>query len=707
MRYSLGLLALSFALSAPLPAGAQSCPPNRACFYVPPAYPTPPGYSVGWDMVLASPRGTITGTWRDATGNPTAFSVTAGTPLVITLSAALGTAGAYDTVEARGLFIEASSAELIVDHRLIVGPWQSSSTVKAATAALGTRFRLGSYNLNGVQSTDTGFDAASVYAPFGATVTFEAPSGAPLPFWQASADASFSVTLAPSESYVARTVPGQVCDRELMGALVTASAPIAVESGGRGWGLACTVAVNCGDDGVDNLLPVGALGTQYVVHDLPSAANAGEDLAVVADQSGTEVRLNGTLVATLGAGGVHRAAISGLTYVETSTPAYVFQNSGLTSCEIDLAMIPPVVLASLGGWITDFNVVGSGRVAVVIETANLASLRLNGNIPSFVSNEAVPGRPDLTAVQFSVGAGNHSVSAAGDFQLGLVTAAGGTGLFGYYTPYRVPGCGDGALGEGEGCDDGDVDDGDGCSSNCLLEIGATGCTSDATCVPAARCDGGTCVARCLAAEDCVDDNPCTTDLCDGATGACRFDAIDAGLTGGCTEPLVCSGPPQNACVTCASDLQCAEPTPRCELTSGTCFECVADGDCDDRDPCTNDTCSLGTCGHTPAEVGAPCPDGVCAPDGQCVPCLEGSCPDAGSPPEDASTSRDAGAAVDAGVARDAGLRPDATVAVDAAAEPTEESEGCDCRASGAPEGRQGFVALAFALAALLLRRRRR
>lgn len=451
---------------------------------------------------------------------------------------------------------------------------------------------------------------------------------------------------------------------------------------------------------------VGALGTQYVVHDLPSAANAGEDLAVVADRAGTQVRINGVLTTTLAAGGVYRAPISGLTYVETSTPAYVFQNSGLTSCEIDLAMIPPVVLATLGGWITDFNVVGSGRVAVVINTANLGSLRLNGNPPSFVSSEAVPGRPDLTAVQFSVGGGNHSVSAAGDFQLGLVTAAGGTGLFGYYTPYRVPGCGDGARGPGEGCDDGNVDDGDGCSSNCLLEVGATGCVGDATCVPAARCDGGTCVARCLGPEDCVDDNPCTTDLCDGTTGACRSDGIEAGLTGECTEPLVCSGPPQNACVVCASDLQCAEPTSRCEVTAGICLECLADGECDDQDPCTDDTCGLGVCGHTPSAVGSSCPEGVCAPDGQCVPCLEGTCPDAGPAEVDAGAGADASAPVDAGLAADAGPRPDASPAADAAPLPTEEDEGCDCRASGSLADRQGLAWLALALGALIVRRRR-
>ena len=606
-------LAVLGVLSAYVPssAEAQACPIGRSCFYVPPALGTPQGYTVDWDMVISSPRGTITGTWRAGTGTATAFSVSPGTPLIVPLSTTEGAAGAYETAETRGIFIEASSAELIVNHRLVVGPWQSSTTIKNATYALGQRFRLGSYNLNNNSSAGTGFDYTAVYAPFGGTVTFTAPPGATLPFWQASPNASFSVVLAPGQTYVSRTIPAGICTREQVGGLVTSTDPIAVSVGGRGWSGGCSTTGGCGDDGADNILPVTGVGTQYVIHDFPTTNSEGEDVTIVADVDGTEVRVNGTLVATLNAGGVHRRAVTALTYIETSRPATVYQNSGLSSCEIDLAIIPPIVLAPVGQWITDFNVSGSGRVGVVIATANLASLRLDGAVVVPLSTAVVPGRPDLTAIQFNVTGGNHSVRASADFQLGLVTQNGGTGLFGYFTPFRIPGCGDGAQSASEGCDDGNVDDGDGCSSSCRLEIGQMGCMDSGDCVPSGRCDAGTCVARCNSDAACDDSDPCTNDLCN-VSGACENTALAAGNAGECTGGQVCSGGATNVCVACVADAQCSGATPRCLVATNTCVQCLVPTHCpDDGNECTARTCAANTCGSTNVAVGTTCSLGIC------------------------------------------------------------------------------------------------
>jgi len=618
---SLGVLAVASR------AEAQTCPAGRSCFYVPPALAEAPTYTTaGWDMVLASPRGTITGTWRAGAGAPTAFTVSPGTPLVVLLSATLGTAGAYDTAETRGIFVDASSAELIVEHRRIAGPWQSSSTIKNSTTGLGIRFRLAGYNLNGNSgSPDTGYDYASVYAPFGGMVTFTAPPGATLPFWNASAAASFTITLAAGQTYIARTIPGAACNREIDAALVTSTEPITVDTGGRGWSPACGVTGGCGDDGADNVLPVTRVGTQYVVHDFPSSTASGEDVIIIADTGGTVVMVNGTIVATLAAGGTHIIPVSGVTYITTSNPAYVYQNSGLSGCELDIALLPPVVLAPLGVWVTDFNVaVGfTGRVGVVISTSQLATLRLDGLPLVTPSTALVPGRPDLTAVQFNVAAGNHSVRAGADFQLGLVTGGGGgTGLFAYYTPFRIPGCGDGTRVAPEGCDDGDLDDGDGCSSSCQIEIGFMGCTILTDCVPAGRCDAGTCVARCLTTAGCNDSNPCTVDVC-GGTGACSNTPILAGLPGACTGGDVCTGPPTNMCVDCVSNLDCAGTTPFCNTTTNACVACTTNLACVDTFECTADVCSgTNTCSNSALPVGTACSTGVCNGATSCVRCVD-------------------------------------------------------------------------------------
>lgn len=69
---------------------------------------------------------------------------------------------------------------------------------------------------------------------------------------------------------------------------------------------------------------------------------------------------------------------------------------------------------------------------------------------------------------------------------------------GPYVP--PPGCGNGALGEGEQCDDGNLDEHDGCLSNCLL----------------ARCGDG--LVR-TGVEECDDGNDVNEDFCDNSCRA--------------------------------------------------------------------------------------------------------------------------------------------------------------------------------------------
>ncbi|MBL8685474.1 MAG: IgGFc-binding protein [Myxococcales bacterium] len=547
-------------------AAAQACSPGRSCFYVPPAQPPPTGtWEVGYDLVIASPRGTITGTYRHAgTAMPVAFSVSPGSPIRVDLGTSAsfvyapatpqttfnGVAGTYDRAESRGVFIEASSAELIVDHRLMRGPWQSSETIKPSSASLGTRFRVAGYSLNQASTVDTGHDAISVYAPLGATVRFTAPPGVTGNFWRATTNASLEVTLAAGQTYVARTLEG--CAFEIRGALVTSTDPITVSSGGRGWSGgtgSCAIGGGCGDEGMDNVVPITGTGRQYIVDDYPTSAADGERVHVVADTDATMVTVvdaMGSTTTTLNAGQVRTFSPNGITYVESSARVYVFQESGLSGCETDVALIPPVAFAPVSRWVTDFNVIGSGVASVFIPTAQAASLRLDGAMPAGATSVTVPMHPEWTRVRFNVSSGNHTVLAMTDFQLGLVTAAGGTGMFAYFNPFRIPGCGDGSLNMGEGCDDGNIDDGDGCSATCLIEIGRMGCTSTRPCVPTGRCDMGTCVARCFTTADCNDSNECTTDVCN-ASGACDNTPVMPGApcTGGrcsASRPPVCATP---------------------------------------------------------------------------------------------------------------------------------------------------------------------
>ncbi|MBM4396283.1 MAG: hypothetical protein FJ087_11390, partial [Deltaproteobacteria bacterium] len=133
------------------------------------------------------------------------------------------------------------------------------------------------------------------------------------------------------------------------------------------------------------------------------------------------------------------------------------------------------------------------------------------------------------------------------------------------------------------------------------------CDKDTRCIDGA-CEGG---------PKCADENACTDDQCDPATGACAY------------QPL---GPP----ATCDDGDPC---------TSGDACEagvCIPGAGCDDLDPCTADTCVAGKgCEHAPDE-GKGCDDNdnctsddACDAQGECAgapkacsddnPCTDDSC----------------------------------------------------------------------------------
>jgi len=145
---------------------------------------------------------------------------------------------------------------------------------------------------------------------------------------------------------------------------------------------------------------------------------------------------------------------------------------------------------------------------------------------------------------------------------------------------------DGGSLEGEPCEDGDA------------------CTTGTTC-SAGNCQGGT-------AEETDDLNECTTDGCDPASGVSH-------------EPR--TGEP---CTT--TDAMCPLEG-ECQLVGGE-PTCVAEPvDCDDDDPCTDDSCDPETpsaCLHDwntaacddsdPCTVGDVCAEGVCEPGPDPLPC---------------------------------------------------------------------------------------
>jgi len=62
---------------------------------------------------------------------------------------------------------------------------------------------------------------------------------------------------------------------------------------------------------------------------------------------------------------------------------------------------------------------------------------------------------------------------------------------------------------------------------------------------------------------------------------------------------------------CTSDDDCEDPTPYCNISNGTCVECMETGHCDDDNECTTDSCNANLCNNDDVANETSCTDGTC------------------------------------------------------------------------------------------------
>jgi hypothetical protein len=166
----------------------------------------------------------------------------------------------------------------------------------------------------------------------------------------------------------------------------------------------------------------------------------------------------------------------------------------------------------------------------------------------------------------------------------------------------VSGC---SSGEPDTCDDNNLCTDDSCDP-------ATGCVNTDT--SAACDDGNACTAdSCDPATGCVntdtsaacnDGNACTADSCDPATGC-----VNTGTSAACNDGNACTADscdPATGCVNTDTSGDCDDgnecTADSCDPATG-CVNTGTSGDCDDQNECTDDSCDPETgCVNTPNEV---------------------------------------------------------------------------------------------------------
>ncbi|MEO9477062.1 MAG: Ig-like domain-containing protein, partial [Cyclobacteriaceae bacterium] len=379
----------------------------------------------------------------------TTFNVTKGSPVTTALTTASGSEGIdqtsnINTIETDKGLIITSDYPIQAVYRQVGGNNQAIVTLKGRFS-LGQEFYAGSQtNVRETSYGQNDLNFISVMATEdNTTVNIDLP-GTTAYIENGATDLNYvTVTLDQYETYLVRGRFDQNATDAVAGAYITSDKDIAVTSGGqhiRGSG------VTPADAGIDQIVPTGLLGDEYVL--VRGGTGSTSDYAVIIGvTNGTEVKVDGsgTPITTLSAGEVYEYQLTGGLgtphLIETSADAYVYHVSGLNSDEVGMAAFPAkFCTGSTSIQFTRFGTGMTNTAQVVMATSELSSFTLNTTktISTMgLTTTTVPGRSDLSVftIPDSEISTDNLVEADDFFQLGVIVANGSSGTYGFLTGY--------------------------------------------------------------------------------------------------------------------------------------------------------------------------------------------------------------------------------------------------------------------------------
>ncbi|MFN7176818.1 MAG: autotransporter-associated beta strand repeat-containing protein, partial [Thermaurantiacus sp.] len=211
---------------------------------------------------------------------------------------------------------------------------------------------------------------------------------------------------------------------QLTGTRVTADRPIAVFSGNR-----CTnvpTGITACDHIVEQMPPTDALSRTYYLAQTPRTGTQGNVFRAVATQDGTEVRVNGAVVATLNTGQFFEGRVAGGIELTANNPILVGQyliGQSQAGANTDPAM---TIVPGQDQWLSSYVFsppAGTANfptdfVSIVIGTADISTLLLDGlGVDSGLFQQLSTTNFSFGNIDVSAKTGPFSISAANPFQL--------------------------------------------------------------------------------------------------------------------------------------------------------------------------------------------------------------------------------------------------------------------------------------------------
>jgi len=245
-----------------------------------------------------------------------------------------------------------------------------------------------------------------------------------------------TVTITPSTAtsahpagvpYTVQLDAGQVYEllgqvgNDLTGTEITASAPVSVLAGSQCANIPSSEYYAC-NYVAEQMPPTSEWGTDFVTEPLATRTK-GDTFRMLADTAGTAVTINGTQVATLGAGQFYQAQLTSASVVHSSAPILVAQYSDSTSYDGAGNADPSETLV-----LPDEQFLNSYTVAtapdprftnylnVVAPTSEVGSVMLDGTAISPSDFSPISGST-FSGAQIPVDTGSHTLSASLSFGL--------------------------------------------------------------------------------------------------------------------------------------------------------------------------------------------------------------------------------------------------------------------------------------------------
>jgi hypothetical protein len=353
---------------------------------------------------------------------PTPFAVTPGVITAVPLQAAAHVT-ASDVVENLGIHVTA------LDEVTVYGLNQSPATTDAflglPTDILGTDYIvLGYRNGGAVQGSEFGIVATQDDTTV--TITPTVTTGV------RAAGVPYAIVLDRGQTYQLRNTTSGL---DLSGTVITSDKPIAV-FGGHFCANIPPEFVFC-DHIVEELPPTSTWGKSFLTMPLANrnpndVPGRGDTFRFLASTNGTNVKVNGVAVVTLGRGQVHELIIDAPARIDADQPILVAQYSnsgsfdGVPNSDPFMMLIPPFEQFLADYTVTTpatFPVAFTNFINVVAPTAAVGAIQLDG-VP-IPAGSYTPIASGFAGVQIPVPIGTHNLTGPlpfGVFVYGFASA---------------------------------------------------------------------------------------------------------------------------------------------------------------------------------------------------------------------------------------------------------------------------------------------